>query len=51
MIEELEKEGLHFIEWGDESLLELLDSVGIETMSIDIEKISDNKREYTVCTH
>jgi tRNA threonylcarbamoyladenosine biosynthesis protein TsaE len=51
MIEELEKEGLHFIEWGDESLLKLLDSVGIETMSIDIEKISDNKREYTVCTH
>ena len=51
MLEELDKEGLHFIEWGDEKLIELLESVGIETMVIDIEKISDKQREYTVCTH
>ncbi len=51
MLEELDKEGLHFIEWGDEKLIELLESVGIDTMVIDIEKISDKQREYTVCTH
>jgi len=50
MLEELDKEGLHFIEWGDKSLIELLVSVGIDVMSIDIEK-RDIKREYTVCTY
>jgi len=51
MLEELEKEGLHFIEWGDERLIELLQSVGIETMVIDIQKTSQDTREYTVCIH
>ena len=51
MLEELEKEGLHFIEWGDEQLIELLTSVGIETMTIDIEKTSKDTREYTLCIH
>jgi len=51
MLEELEKEGLHFIEWGDEKLIELLCSVGIDVMSIDIEKTSDDMREYRVCIH
>ncbi|WP_457744099.1 tRNA (adenosine(37)-N6)-threonylcarbamoyltransferase complex ATPase subunit type 1 TsaE [Sulfurimonas sp.] len=51
MLEELDKEGLHFIEWGDEKLVTLLTSVGIETMTIDIEKTSNDTREYTVCTH
>jgi len=51
MLEELEKEGLHFIEWGDERLIELLTSVGIETMVIDIQKTSQDTREYTVCIH
>ena len=51
MLEELDQEGLHFIEWGDGQLIELLESVGIETMIIDIEKISDKQREYTICTH
>ena len=51
MLEELEKEGLHFIEWGDDALIELLESVGIDVMSIDIKKISDKAREYSVCIH
>ncbi|QOP45747.1 tRNA (adenosine(37)-N6)-threonylcarbamoyltransferase complex ATPase subunit type 1 TsaE [Sulfurimonas paralvinellae] len=51
MLEELEKDGLHFIEWGDEALIELLESVGIDVMSIDINKISDKAREYSVCIH
>jgi len=49
MLEELEKEGLHFVEWGDDDLIEILNSAGIESMTIDIKKISDDKREYTVC--
>jgi len=51
MLEELDKEGLHFIEWGDEKLIEILSSVGIDVMSIDIEKISNDMREYRVCIH
>ena len=48
MLEELEKEGLHFVEWGDDKLLEILISAGIPTVVIEIEKISDNEREYRI---
>ncbi|MDO8453084.1 MAG: tRNA (adenosine(37)-N6)-threonylcarbamoyltransferase complex ATPase subunit type 1 TsaE [Sulfurimonas sp.] len=48
MLEELEKEGLHFIEWGDDKLLELLKFAGIETLKIEIKKISDDEREYRI---
>ena len=51
MLEELEKEGLHFIEWGDDALVNVLVNAGIETITIDIEKIKNDAREYTVCTH
>lgn len=51
MLEELEREGLHFIEWGDDALVSLLREAGINVMSVDIEKISDKKREYRVCTY
>ena len=51
MLEELEREGLHFVEWGDDELAEILNSAEIKNMTIEIEKISDNKREYKVCTH
>jgi tRNA threonylcarbamoyladenosine biosynthesis protein TsaE len=51
MLEELDKEGLHFIEWGDDALIELLESVGIDVMVIDIQKISDKAREYKICIH
>ena len=48
MLEELDKDGLHFVEWGDDELLKILSSAGISTLTIDIEKISDDKREYKV---
>ena len=51
MLEELEKNGLHFIEWGDEKLVDLLVNAGLETITIDIEKTKNDAREYTVCTH
>lgn len=49
MLEELDKEGLHFVEWGNDELIDILSSAGIDVMSIEIEKISDNKREYKTC--
>lgn len=49
LLEELEKEGYHLIEWGDERLKELLDSAGIETMMIEIEK--DKEKRVYKCTH
>jgi tRNA threonylcarbamoyladenosine biosynthesis protein TsaE len=51
MLEELEKPGLHFIEWGNDDLVNILKSAGIETMTIEIEKISNDAREYNICTH
>lgn len=48
MLEELDKEGLHFVEWGDDKLLEILSSSGIPTVVIEIEKISDDEREYRI---
>ena len=47
MFEELERDGYHFIEWGDEALIELLRSAHIPAIVIDIEKRGD-KREYKV---
>ena len=49
MLEELEKEGLHFVEWGDEKLQELLGDAGFDVATIEIEKSAPNKREYRVC--
>ncbi len=51
MLEELEKEGLHFIEWGNDDLVDILVAAGIDTITIKIEKISDDAREYKICTH
>lgn len=48
MLEELEKDGYHLIEWGDEDLLSILRNAGIETLVIDIEKTSQSTREYKV---
>jgi len=42
MIEELEKEGYHFIEWGEE-IEDLLKLYGFDYMKIDIE-VKDNER-------
>lgn len=51
MLEELEKDGLHFVEWGDDKLIDILTSAGMDVMSIDIEKTSDESREYKICIH
>jgi tRNA threonylcarbamoyladenosine biosynthesis protein TsaE len=48
MLEELEKEGIHFVEWGDDELVKLLASAEIPTVVIEIEKIADDEREYRV---
>ena len=51
MLEELEKEGLHFVEWGDKYLENLLLDAGLDVATIDINKIAFDKREYIVCIH
>ena len=51
MLEELDRDALHFVEWGDDELVKILNSAEIPNITIEIEKISDNKREYTICTH
>jgi len=51
MLEELERTGVHFIEWGDERLIEILKHSGIDVMKIEIEKIAHDKREYKICTY
>lgn len=48
MLEELDKDGLHLVEWGDDRLVEILDSAGIKTLTITIEKLDDNSRNYEV---
>ncbi len=45
LLEEFEKEGIHFVEWGDDKLKTLLDEYGFDTITIKIEKKED-KREY-----
>ena len=48
MLEELDQEGIHFVEWGDDALVEILHNAGIPTVVIEIEKISCDEREYRV---
>ena len=47
LFEELEKDGLHFIEWGDESLVKLSRDAGFKTLKVVIEKEED-KRCYRI---
>lgn len=47
MLEEFEKEGIHFVEWGDEKLQNLLTEYGYKVILVEIQK-SDNKRQYKV---
>jgi tRNA threonylcarbamoyladenosine biosynthesis protein TsaE len=47
MFEELEKEGFHFVEWGEENLISLLKRAGFEAIVIDIEKF-EAIRKYRV---
>lgn len=47
LLEEFEKEGIHFVEWGNDTLEELLKSYGFEIIKINIEKLN-NKRRYRI---
>ena len=47
LIDEFEKEALHFVEWGSDELKRLLCNAGFEIYSIDITPIN-GKREYKV---
>jgi len=48
MLEELEKEGIHFVEWGDDALLAILQEAEIPTTVIEIEKLSNDERSYRI---
>lgn len=48
LLEELEKPGYHFIEWGDETLIELLKTAEIPAIVIAIEKCAEDARCYKV---
>lgn len=48
MLEELDKDGLHFVEWGDEELKTILINAGMDILTIKIDKISDDSREYRI---
>jgi tRNA threonylcarbamoyladenosine biosynthesis protein TsaE len=48
MLEELEKQGYHLVEWGDESLLEWLKKAGFEYVILKIAKCDNETRCYEV---
>ena len=43
LFEELEKEGLHLIEWGDDQLIELVSQAGFTLLKIEITKKEDSR--------
>jgi len=45
LLEEFEKDGKHFVEWGDDRLKSILDEYGFINITININKLK-NKREY-----
>ncbi|MCT7908854.1 tRNA (adenosine(37)-N6)-threonylcarbamoyltransferase complex ATPase subunit type 1 TsaE [Arcobacter lacus] len=47
MIEEFEAEGIHFVEWGDEKLEDILKDYGFQVVLVEIRK-KDDKRLYTI---
>ena len=47
LLEEFEKSGIHFVEWGDDRFDEVISSYGFHTIRIDIEKL-ENKRRYII---
>ena len=47
LLEEFEKSGIHFVEWGDEKLEDILNEYGFETIIVNISK-KDDKREYII---
>ncbi|HIO90177.1 MAG TPA: tRNA (adenosine(37)-N6)-threonylcarbamoyltransferase complex ATPase subunit type 1 TsaE [Campylobacterales bacterium] len=51
LLENLELEGYHFIEWADEKFEEILKTYGFRYTTINITPTNDNKREYKLCTN
>ena len=47
LLEEFEKQGIHFVEWGDEKLEDILYSYGFRLLIVTINKL-ENKREYLI---
>jgi tRNA threonylcarbamoyladenosine biosynthesis protein TsaE len=47
LLEEFEKHGIHFVEWGGDDLKTILDEYGFEFICVDIIKHND-KREYKI---
>jgi tRNA threonylcarbamoyladenosine biosynthesis protein TsaE len=47
LFEEFEKNGIHFVEWGDDELASILKSYGFEYLVLKINKL-DDKREYLI---
>jgi tRNA threonylcarbamoyladenosine biosynthesis protein TsaE len=49
LLEEFEKSGIHFVEWGDEKLEKILKEYGFNFLIISISKNDDkNRREYII---
>jgi tRNA threonylcarbamoyladenosine biosynthesis protein TsaE len=46
LLEEFEKKGLHFVEWGSDELKEILSKAGFNIYSITITATKDNLRRY-----
>ncbi|MBN2767521.1 MAG: tRNA (adenosine(37)-N6)-threonylcarbamoyltransferase complex ATPase subunit type 1 TsaE [Campylobacterales bacterium] len=54
LLEEFEKSGWHFVEWGNERLKEFLEGLGYNIWIINIQPLCDTKRLYTIeeiCTN
>ncbi len=54
LLEEFEKSGWHFVEWGDDRLKEFLEGLGYNIWIINIKPLGDTKRLYTIeeiCTN
>jgi len=47
LLEEFEKNGIHFVEWGDEKLENILIEYGFEVIVVNIEK-KEESREYII---
>lgn len=47
LLEEFEKNGIHFVEWGDEKLENILIEYGFEVIIVNIEK-KEESREYRI---
>jgi len=47
LLEEFEKKGIHFVEWGDDKLIKILSEYGFDYLVVQIEK-KENTRKYTI---